>query len=297
MIYSLYVRVVIVVRGIEVKKMKKEFIAEIGINHNGDMKLVKEMIDMAVICKVNVVKFQKRNPNKAVPEHQKNVEKIVPWRKEPTTYLQYKKDIELSKEDYDEIDSYCRERDIKWTASVWDLDSIEFLCQYDVPFIKIPSALITNNDLLRACKSTGKKIYMSTGMSTEEEINKAIEILGDSLDVLFHCNSSYPAKDKELNLSYITMMKINYPKLTIGYSGHEEGISACVVAGVLGAEVFERHITLSRSMWGTDQAASIVFDQLYKLRRDLEKVNEWIGLPIKKVTDSEIPIRLKLRGN
>jgi len=277
-------------------KDKTEFIAEVGINHNGDMKLVKEMIDMAVICKVDVVKFQKRNPDKAVPEHQKNVEKIVPWRQEKTTYLQYKYDIELSKENYDEIDTYCREKDIKWTASVWDLDSLDFINEYDVPFIKIPSALITNVELLEACKKSGKKIYMSTGMSTEEEVNKAVEILGDSLDVLFHCNSSYPAKDTELNLSYLTMMKLNYPNVRIGYSGHEEGISACVVAKVMGAEVFERHITLSRSMWGTDQAASIVFDQLYKLIRDLSKVQDWIGLPIKKVTDSEIPIRKKLRG-
>jgi len=254
------------------------------------------MIDMAVICKVDVVKFQKRNPDKAVPEHQKNVEKIVPWRQEKTTYLQYKYDIELSKENYDEIDTYCREKDIKWTASVWDLDSLAFICQYDVPFIKIPSALLTHTELLRACKASGKKVYLSTGMSTESEVNAAVETLGDSLDVLFHCNSSYPAKDNELNLSYLTMMKLNYPNVRIGYSGHEEGISACVVAKVLGAEVFERHITLSRSMWGTDQAASIVFDQLYKLRRDLDKVNDWIGLPIKTVTESEIPIRKKLRG-
>jgi len=272
-----------------------EFIAEIGINHNGDMTLVKEMIDMAVICKVDVVKFQKRNPDIAVPEHQKNVEKIVPWRKEKTTYLQYKKDIELSKEDYDEIDRYCKSKDIKWTASVWDLDSLEFMKQYDVPFIKVPSALITNIELLEACRDSGKKIYMSTGMSTEDEVNKAVETFGDSLDVLFHCNSSYPAKDKELNLSYLTMMKLNYPNVRLGYSGHEEGISACIVAKVLGAEVFERHITLSRSMWGTDQASSLVFDQLYKLRRDLDKVHDWIGLPVKIVTESEKSIRNKLR--
>ena len=277
-------------------KDKTEFIAEVGINHNGDMKLAKEMIDMAVICKVDVVKFQKRNPDIAVPEHQKNVEKIVPWRKEKTTYLQYKKDIEFSKEEYDEIDAYCKQKDIRWTASVWDVESVEFMKQYNVPFLKIPSALITNEELLIACRDSGIPIYMSTGMSTEEEVNKAVEILGDTLEVLFHCNSSYPAKDNELNLSYITMMKLNYPNVKIGYSGHEEGISACIVAKVMGAEVFERHITLSRSMWGTDQAASIVFDQLYKLVRDLDKVNDWIGLPVKTVTDGEKPIRLKLRG-
>ena len=281
---------------------KTYMIAECGINYAfGDDKSkfvdnLKQLIDMAVVCGCDCIKIQKRNPDKAVPEHQKNVEKIVPWRQEKTTYLQYKHDIELSKEDYDEIDTYCRARDIKWTASVWDLDSLEFICKYDVPFIKIPSALLTHTELLRACKASGKKVYLSTGMSTESEVNAAVETLGDSLDVLFHCNSSYPAKDNELNLSYLTMMKLNYPNVRIGYSGHEEGISACIVAKVMGAEVFERHITLSRSMWGTDQAASIVFDQLYKLRRDLDKVNDWIGLPIKKVQDSEKPIRVKLRG-
>lgn len=282
--------------------MKTEFIAEIGINYaygesrEGFLKNAFELIDMAKTCGVDVVKFQKRNPDKAVPEDQKQIQKIVPWRDEPTTYLQYKIDMEFSKAEYDQIDAYCRKKDIFWTASIWDLDSLEFMKQYSVPFLKIPSALITDEKLLTACKNSSIPIYISTGMSSEQEIENAIDILGDSLKVLFHCNSSYPAKDHELNLYYIPVMKKKYPKLKIGYSGHEEGISACIISGVLGAEVFERHITISRSFWGTDQAASLVFDQIYRLIRDLKKIDIWLGLPEKKVFDSELVIRKKLRG-
>ncbi|MDX9802353.1 MAG: N-acetylneuraminate synthase family protein, partial [Spirochaetia bacterium] len=229
-------------------------------------------------------------------EEQKLKEKIVPWRNEPTTYLQYKIDMEFSKEEYDKIDAYCRKKDIKWAASVWDLDSLEFLKQYNIPFLKIPSALITNKKLLTACKESGKHVYMSTGMSSEKEIKEAVEILGKSLKMLFHCNSSYPAKDNELNLNYISVLKRNYPDVKIGYSGHEEGISACIVAGVLGAEAFERHITISRSNWGTDQGASLVFDQIYRLVRDLNKIDIWLGSAVKEVFSSEISIRNKLRG-
>jgi len=282
----------------------KMFIAEIGINYAfGDDKSkflqnAKELIDMAVMAKCDVVKFQKRTPELCVPEEQKNKEKIVPWRKEPTTYLQYKKDIEFEKEEYDEIDRYCKERGIKWTASVWDIPAVKFLMMYDVPFIKIPSALITDYSLTNFVSLCGKPIIMSTGMSTEEEIKEAFMVLisGSSEVTIMHCNSSYPAKDEELNLSYIKKLKKDYPGIKIGYSGHEQGISACIVSKVMGAEVFERHITLSRSNWGTDQAASLVFDQLWRLVRDLKKVDTWIGDGIKKVYPSEKPIRDKLRG-
>ena len=281
--------------------MKREFIAEIGINYAyGDsrenfLRNTFDLIDLAKTCKVSVVKFQKRNPEKAVPENEKLKEKIVPWRKEPTTYLQYKIDIEFSKHEYDQIDEYCRKKDIKWTASVWDVDSLEFLKQYKIPFIKIPSALITDEILLTACRDSSIPVHMSTGMSSEEEIENAVKLLGSSLKVLYHCNSSYPAKDTELNLSYLTVLKNKYPYLKIGYSGHEEGISACIVAGVLGAEYFERHITISRSLWGTDQAASLVFDQIYRLVRDLDKIDVWLGSPVKQVFESELLIRKKLR--
>lgn len=282
--------------------LKREFIAEIGINYaygesrKGFLKNALDLIDMAKTCDVDVVKFQKRNPEKAVPEDQKLKEKIVPWRTEATTYLQYKKDMEFNKDEYDQIDAYCRKKDIKWTASVWDLDSLEFLKQYNLPFIKIPSALITDEVLLQACKDSNIPVYISSGMSSEEEIDRAVELLGNSLKVLFHCNSSYPAKDSELNLSYISVLKNKYPNLKIGYSGHEEGISACIVAGVLEAEVFERHITISRSHWGTDQGASLVFDQIYRLIRDLDKIDIWKGSPVKEIFQSELSIRKKLRG-
>jgi len=286
------------------------FIAEIGINYafgedkSKFLQNAKELIDMAVMAKCDVVKFQKRTPELCVPKEQMNKEKIVPWRKEPTTYLQYKKDIEFGKEEYDEINRYCKQRGIKWTASVWDIPSADFLSMYKVPFVKIPSASITDYDLLDACVDLFDKIIFSTGMSTEEEIkmcyNNLIEDVNGTKTLqknitIMHCNSSYPAKDEELNLSYIKKLKEDYPDCKIGYSGHEQGISACIISKVMGAEVFERHITLSRSNWGTDQAASLVFDQLWRLVRDLKKVDTWIGDGVKKVYPSEEPIRDKLR--
>lgn len=280
-----------------------EFIAEIGINFAfGDDKSkfldnAKEMIDMAVMAKCDVVKFQKRTPELCVPEEQKNKEKTVPWRKEVTTYLQYKKDIEFEKEEYDEIDRYCKQRGIKWTASVWDIPSAQFINEnYDVPFIKIPSALITNYELLSYCNNNFSRVIMSTGMSTEEEINNAVNWLSDTNLTIMHCNSSYPAKDEELNLLYIRKLKEKYTETKVGYSGHQKGISADIVAVMCGADVIERHITLDRSEWGTDQAASIVYDQLYRIIRDIKKIKIWLGKPEKKVWDSEKCIRKKLRG-
>lgn len=294
---------------------KPLFIAEIGINYAfGDDKSkfldnAKSMIDMVCLaCDLArkkreevVVKFQKRTPELCVPEHQKNKPKMVPWRKEETTYLQYKKDIEFEKEEYDEIDKYCKNKGIKWTASVWDEPSAKFLSKYDVPFVKLPSALITNYRLVSLCASLFSEVVFSTGMSTEKEINNCYDVLIEfglplsSITVL-HCNSSYPAKDKELNLSYLKQLKENYKHSKVGYSGHEEGMSASIVAVSLGAEVLERHVTLSRSNWGTDQSASIVFDQLWRLMRDINKVGNWLGDGNKTVYESEKPIRAKLRG-
>lgn len=280
------------------------FIAEIGINHNGLVSQALQMIDMvcnacerAGVSKDEVVvKFQKRNIDKCVPEAQKNIMKDTPWGR--MTYYDYKKAIEFDKIKYDIIDKHCKEKGIKWTASVWDLNSAEFINEnYTVPFIKIPSPKIVDEELLDYCNRCFDKVIMSTGMSTEKEIKKAISILDNCNLTIMHCNSSYPAKDEELNLNYILtliMKEYTYHK-TIGYSGHEEGISASIVAKTLGAEVIERHITLSRSMWGTDQAASITYDQLWRLLRDLNKIEIWKGDGIKKVYDSELPIKEKLR--
>jgi len=273
--------------------MGKLFIAEIGINHNGDIKIVKEIIDMCVLAKVDYVKFQKRNPDVCVPDKEKFKLKNTPWGE--MTYIEYRKKLEFSEKEYDEIDSYCRSKNIKWFASVWDIDSLKFIIKYDVDFIKIPSAKITDYDLLNAVALLKIPVIISTGMSTEKQIDDAVNILNNCDLTIFHCNSSYPADDKELNLKYIVKLKEKYPFTKIGYSGHEEGISACIVAKTLGAEVFERHVTLSRSMWGTDQAASLVYDELYKLVRDLKKVDVWIGDGIKKVYESEKLVMSKLR--
>lgn len=281
------------------------FIAEIGINHNGKVEEAKKLIDMVcnaceragVETSQVVVKFQKRDVDKAVPEEQKNKEKIVPWRKEPTTYYQYKKDIEFGLKEFNEIDSYCTSKKIKWATSVWDIDSAIFINEnFLVPFVKIPSAKIVDEKLLQYCNENFSNVIISTGMSSPTEIQKAVKILNNCNLTILHCNSSYPAKDDELNLNCIIGLKEDYQEHVIGYSGHEEGISACIVAKTLGAEVIERHITLSRSNWGTDQAASIVYDQLWRLLRDLNKVNMWCGDGIKKIYESELPIKKKLRG-
>jgi len=292
----------------------KLFICEIGINYafGKDKNLFLEnalnMIDMCVNAAERagidkdklLIKFQKRNPDVCVPEHQKNKEKIVPWRNEPTTYLQYKKDIEFGEDEFERIDNYCDILGIKWTASPWDKDSIDFLKQYDLEYIKIPSAKITDIQYLRKVALNFDNIIFSTGMSTEEEIKECYRTLklynqNNNISIL-HCNSSYPASDSELNLSYIIILKNNFNNATIGYSGHEEGISASIIAVSLGSEIIERHVTLSRSNWGTDQSASIVYDQLYRLMRDCEKVNIWKGKPEKVVFESEEKIKKKLRN-
>jgi len=271
-------------------------IAEAGINHNGEILNVKKLIDMASMAGCDVIKFQKRNPDMCVPDDEKDKLKDTPWG--VMTYLEYKHRIELGIDEYDFIDSYCKEKNIQWTASVWDLDSVDFIASYNVPFIKIPSAKLTDHELLASVCVLHVPIVISTGMSSEDEIEDAVELIeafGNHLTIM-HCNSSYPAADDELNLNYIKVLREKYPYHQIGYSGHEEGISASLIAAHLGADVIERHITLSRTMWGTDQAASIVYDQLYRLARDLKKIDIWLGDGIKKVYISELPSLRKLRG-
>mgnify|MGYP001202319987 CR=1 FL=1 len=303
------------------------FITELGINYafgtdkNKFIDNIKEMIDMVSnSCERSgidknevIIKFQKRNVDEAVPEEQKNKEKEVPWRKDKTTYYQYKMDMELSLEQFKDINKYCKLKGLQWTASAWDVDSVIFLSNFKIPFIKIPSAKIINEDLVRECAKNFYNIIISTGMSTEEEIEKCVKwieeewkkiepsefgTLPNTQLYIMHCNSSYPAKDEELNLNYIIQLKEKYEDRghVIGYSGHEEGISACIVAATIGANIFERHITLSRSNWGTDQAASIIYDQLWRLLRDLNKIDIWRGDGVKKIYESELPIKKKLRG-
>jgi len=274
--------------------MKKTYIiAEIGINHNGSLETAKKLIDVAAVSGCDAVKFQKRNPDVCVPEHQKNKPRETPWG--TMTYLEYKYRMEFEKEEYDEIDKYCKEKGIEWSASPWDMDSLDFLLQYDIPWIKIPSAMITNEKLMKASAATGKKVIFSTGMSTYEEIDQAVDWLGDSEVLMLHCNSSYPAPLKDLNLKCIQTLKERYG-CEIGYSGHEFRLGTSVAAIYLGATCVERHITLDRTMWGSDHLSSVEPQGLIKMVRGIRELEEAYGDGIKTVTEGELAPRKKLRG-
>ena len=270
-------------------------IGEIGINHNGDMQVIKRLIDSAFACGWNCVKFQKRVPDLAVPEKQKNVLRDTPWGR--MTYLEYKKKIELTKEQFDYIDLYCKEKPITWSCSPWDLPSLEFLAQYKLPFLKIASATLTNKGLLKEAARTLKPIILSTGMSTVEEIDEAVNILekyGNGDYALLHTNSVYPAKDEELNLRRIQTLKERY-NCVVGYSGHEYDINPTVIAAALGAKIIERHITIDHNMWGTDQKSSLEVRGMDYLARRVRAIDIYLGSKKIEVTESEIPVRDKLR--
>jgi N-acetylneuraminate synthase len=271
------------------------FIGEIGINHNGDLGIAKKLIDAVIVCNWNCAKFQKRNPDKAVPEHQKSVPRDTPWGR--MTYLEYKRRVELSESDYHEIDYYCREKLLPWTASVWDLDSLQFVLEYDVPFLKIPSAMLTNDELVSQAASSGKPLVVSTGMSELAEVDHAINLImaKGKKPVVMHTNSSYPTPRTELHLSVIPVLKERYD-CVVGYSGHESDLEPTVIAVALGARVVERHITLSHDMWGTDQKWSLEVLDMDTLRKRCAEVDAILGVPLKQVTPSEIETRRKLRG-
>tara|TARA_R100000081_G_C4754145_1_gene136111 strand:- start:180 stop:821 length:642 start_codon:yes stop_codon:yes gene_type:complete len=211
------------------------------------------------------------------------------------TYLNYKYKVEFEKTEYDEIDRYCKSKGIEWSASPWDLDSLQFLLQYDVPWIKIPSAMITNEKLMKASSATGKKIIFSTGMSTYEEIDQAVEWLKDSEVLMLHCNSTYPAPLKDLNLKCIQTLKERY-NCEVGYSGHEFRLGTSVAAIYLGATCIERHITLDRTMWGSDHLSSVEPQGLIKMVRGIRELEEAYGDGVKIVTEGELAPRKKLRG-
>jgi len=272
---------------------KTHVIAEIGINHNGDLGTAKKLIDIAAVAGCDSVKFQKRNPDVCVPEHQKDKLRETPWG--TMRYIDYKYRMEFGKEEYDIIDDYCGEKGISWSASPWDLDSVEFLAQYDLPYIKIPSAMLTNKTLLEASVATGKKIIASTGMSTLEEIDDAVETLQKGSYALLHCNSSYPAKIEELNLKCIQTLKNRY-NCEVGYSGHEFRLGTSVAAVYLGATIVERHITLDRTMWGSDHMSSVEPQGLIKLVKGIRELEAALGDGEKYVWESEKPFRAKLRG-
>ncbi len=268
-------------------------IAEIGINHNGSLEMTKRLIDEAISCGCDAVKFQKRTPDICVPEDQKYKLRETPWG--TITYIDYKKRIEFEEEEYAIIDAYCKEKGIMWFVSCWDLPSVDFAEQFNPPVYKAASASLTDVELLKKMKATGKPLIISTGMSTMEEIQMAVDAIGTENLLVAHSTSSYPCEVSELNLRMINTLKAKYPKIPIGYSGHEVGLPPTVAAVTLGATFVERHFTLNRAMWGTDQAASVEPVGMRRLVRDIRVIEQALGDGEKKVYDSEVPIMNKLR--
>lgn len=271
-------------------------IAEIGLNHNGELGIAKKLIDATFACNWHCVKFQKRTPEICVPDHQKSVIRETPWGK--MTYLEYRHRVEFGEKEYSYINHYCHEKPIFWTASVWDLPSLEFLLRYDVPFIKIPSAKLVEKDLLRAVAMTGKPVVLSTGMSEVEEIDAAVSVLNEFAPgnyALMHTNSTYPTPPEDLNLLTIKFLKERYD-CVVGYSGHEYDLEPSVIAVALGARIIERHVTLDHNMWGSDQNASLEVHAMDMLNKRLKQVPVVLGDGQKRLTNKEMLIRNKLRG-
>lgn len=268
-------------------------IAEVGINHNGDINIAKQLIDEAVSCGCDAVKFQKRTIEKVYSKPDLDRPRESPWG---TTNREQKMGLEFSEEEYDQIDEYCREKGIEWFASAWDVDSQVFLRKYNLNYNKVASPMLTHRELLTAIASERKHTFISTGMSTLEEIEKAVEIFRDfnCPFELMHCNSTYPLKEEDINLSLIEFLRTEF-KTNVGYSGHETGIIACVAATALGATSIERHITLDRAMYGSDQAASLEIAGLRKMVQYIRAVEKCIGKPEKFVHDTELASLKKLR--
>lgn len=268
-------------------------IAEIGINHNGSLEIAKKLIDGAKTSGCDAVKFQKRTPELCVPKDQRDIERDTPWGR--MTYMDYRYKVEFGVDEYSEIDRYCREKGILWFASCWDEDAVDFMEQFDPPVYKAASASLTDHDLLKKKKATGKPLMISTGMSTMQEIIAGIDSVGTDDLLIAHATSTYPCPLEELNLRMIHTLKNMYPANPIGYSGHEVGLAPTWAAVSLGATFVERHITLDRAMWGSDQAASVEIPGFAKLVGNIRDIEASMGDGIKRVYDSEIYQRNKLR--
>jgi N-acetylneuraminate synthase len=266
-------------------------VAEIGINHNGDIDLAKKLINVASGADCDAVKFQKRTIDVVYTP-----EELAKPRESPfgATNGDLKRGLEFEEEEYEEIDRYCREVKIDWFASCWDEASVDFIAQFKVPCFKIASASLTDDNLLRHTRAVGKPIVLSTGMSTLQEVDHAVEVLGKQDLALLHACSTYPAYYEELNLSVIDVLRERYG-VPVGYSGHETGLPSSVAAAVLGACIVERHITLDRSMWGSDHAASLEPNGITRLVRDIRLIEKSMGDGIKRVLEREQPIIKKLR--
>ena len=267
-------------------------IGEIGINHHGDLEVAKQLIDVAAIAGCDAVKFQKRTPELCVPVEQRDLMRETPWG--IMTYLDYRYRVEFEVPEYDEIDRYCAEKGIAWFVSPWDPDSVDFTEKYDPPCYKVASASLTDTELLDRLVATGRPLVVSTGMSTMEEIRAAVAKIPTDRLLLAHATSTYPCKPEELNLRMLATLREEFG-CPVGYSGHEVGLQTTVAAVALGASFVERHITLDRAMWGSDQAASIEPGGLIRLVRDIRVIEAALGDGVKHVYDSELPIKARLR--
>lgn len=267
-------------------------VAEIGLNHNGDLELAKRLIDAACLAGCDAVKFQKRTPELCVPPEQRDIMRETPWG--VMTYMEYRHRVEFGKHEYNEIDRYCRERKMIWFASPWDDNSVDFLESFCPACYKIASASLTDHALLKRVRATGRPVILSTGMSTMEEIRAAVNVLGEDNLLIAHCTSTYPCKPEELNLRMIETLRKEF-SCPIGYSGHEVGLQTTYAAVMLGACFVERHITLDRAMWGSDQAASVEPHGFARLVRDIRAIERSLGDGVKRVYESEVPIMNKLR--
>jgi len=277
--------------------MKKPYlIAEIGINHNGDVKIAKQLIKNAKDCGFDSVKFQKRTINIVYDEKTLDTLRESPWGK---TTREQKLGLEFEKPEYDEIDKYCKELNIDWFASAWDIESLKFLEDYNLKYHKIASAMIVDHEFLNEVAKSHKHTFISTGMSSKEDIDNAVDIFkkNNCSFELMHCVSTYPMKIEDANLITIDQMK-NVYNCNVGYSGHENGVVVSVAATILGISSLERHITLDRTMYGSDQSASLEFSGMKSLTESIEKALLAIGKKsLGKIIDEEIPIAKKLRAH
>lgn len=267
-------------------------IGEIGINHNGDIGVAKKLIDVACWAGCDAVKFQKRTPELAVPPDQREKMRDTPWGY--ITYMDYRYKVEFGYDEYQEIDRYCKEKGITWFASCWDEPSVDFIEQFDPACYKIASASLTDTSLLKHLRSTGRPLILSTGMSTQYQIQEAVNLLGTDNLAIMHTTSTYPCPPEELNLRMVSTLREQFD-CPIGYSGHEVGLPTTVAAVALGASLVERHITLDRAMWGSDQSASVEPGGLERLVKYIRVVEQSLGDGVKQVYGSEVPVMQKLR--
>jgi len=268
-------------------------IAEIGINHNGSLELARKLIQGAARAGCDAVKFQKRTPELCVPRDQWNVERDTPWGR--MTYIEYRHRVEFGRDEYTEIDRFCRELRMQWFASCWDEEAVAFMEQFSPPCYKAASASLTDTSLLLRKRKTGRPLIVSTGMSTMEEIDHAVRTVGRKDLLIAHSTSTYPCPPNQLNLRMITTLRERYPECPIGYSGHEVGLAPTWAAVALGATFVERHITLDRAMWGSDQAASVEVGGFNRLVRNIRDIEKSLGDGVKHVYEGEIQQRKKLR--